>query len=417
MQNNISVIFNTAAQLFAKAISVSSNALVMILILRGYGVTGAGEYTKALSYIALFYFLCDFGLNAIAVRIATEGKKTHIFSHLLIVRLAGSVILTFIALAILPFLPYDASTGIGYSPLTTGAIIVLTPTILLYAVQLSMNAFFQYSERFDKAAIATSIGSITSLSLFYIAVVFHWPFILAMIAYCVGYAVVASLSWMFSRLPLAFPSRGEWTTLLIGALPLGAILFLNLIYSKGDIFILTSYRSTQEVGYYGLAYKVFEVLLTIPTFFANSFYPVLLRLLNAKDAALHNQINKSAKLLLAASIVICIVGFTLENYLGFIDPAFTNAIPLLRILLLSLPFFFLSSLYQWLMIATKQYWALLSVYTIAMIIGISANLFFVPQYGATSSAIITCVVELLVFLCTYYLSTQFLRAYSNRHTV
>ena len=417
MTTNLSVFSNTAVQLFAKAITVLSNIFVMILILRGYGVAGAGEYTKALSYVAVFYFLCDFGLNAIAVRLATEEKNTTVFSHLLVVRTVGSLILVFIALAILPFLPYDVSTGIGYSPLTMGAIILLIPTIILYGLQLSTNAIFQFTMRYDKAAISTIIGTLTSLALFYIAVTFQWPFVVAMIAYGVGYGVMAFVSLLLARISITIPSREQWTRLLFGAFPLGTILFINFIYSKADIFILTGYRSTEEVGYYGLAYRVFEVLLTIPTFFANSFYPVLLGLISSKSTDLHQHLTKYSKLLLGSAVGIGILSFVFQDYLTFIDPAFAQAIPLFRILIFSLPFFFLSSLYQWVLIATKQYGLLLLIYAIAMTLGVSMNLFFVPRYGAMASALITCAVEIIVFFSTYYLSKQFLQHHKPHGTV
>ena len=55
-------------------------------------------------------------------------------------------------------------------------------------------------------------------------------------------------------------------SLFIASFPLGLTLLFNVVYFHIDSIILTFTRTSAEVGIYGLAYKIFELPLVLPTF-------------------------------------------------------------------------------------------------------------------------------------------------------
>lgn len=211
-----------------------------------------------------------------------------------------------------------------------------------------------------------------------------------------------SAAWLLSsryrtKLTLVFPRLFyEGKALFVRSLPLGVTLLFNLIYFRADIFLLTLYRSTEEVGVYGLATKVFELPLTIPIFLMNAVYPILLKLTVKSEKM--EAIKKTLIVLLGLSLVVTLAGFILAPFFILIKEEFIASVVPFRVLLLSLPVFFISSLYMWVFIAEGKRWRLSAIYGSGMILNILLNLIFIPRFGIMAAAVITGVSELYILI-------------------
>jgi O-antigen/teichoic acid export membrane protein len=82
---------------------------------------------------------------------------------------------------------------------------------------------------------------------------------------------------------------------------------------------------------------------------------------------------------------------------------FAACIPVLRVLSLGLPFFFLSSLTMWILIARKKQMLLAFIYGFSMIVNMSLNVLYIPKFGYMAAAWITVASEALVlFMSGFY---------------
>jgi len=70
----------------------------------------------------------------------------------------------------------------------------------------------------------------------------------------------------------------------------------------------------------------------------------------------------------------------------------------LRILSLSFPIFFLTSILQWVLIIKNKKTGLLFIYLFSMVINVILNLIFIPTYGYIAASIITDISEGVVLL-------------------
>ena len=192
----------------------------------------------------------------------------------------------------------------------------------------------------------------------------------------------------------------------MAALPLGITLLFNQVYFRIDSFVLALTRSTAEVGLYGLAYKVFELPLVIPTFFMNSVYPLLLV---EQTPNFKKILRKSFFVLLIISFLSLVIFWFAAPLLIYIRPEFAESIPLLRILTLGLPFFFLSSLVMWALIALGKQLVLAGIYGSLMITTILLDILVIPKFGATGAAWITVGSEALVLIASGVALRRFLR--------
>jgi len=399
MGNKKVIALNTASQVVGKIITSSTTFVISILLAQALGAEGYGDFTKVTTLVAFFYLLSDFGLNTAYLELS--DKKEAPFT-LIVIRTLLSCLLIVFLLTSLSFLP--GSETQGYTPVVKFGIVLFSISILLQSLITTANAFFQKNLRYDLATYSLVTGSLTSLLSVFI---FSFLHIEGIIVYIIAF-LVGSFTTMVSALFLAKHILPEFSffydkTLakhMVGiAFPLGLTLLCNVVYFHADSIMLTLFRTTKEVGIYGFAYKLFELPLVIPTFFMNAVFPLLLISTKSGDmTTFKRHIRQSAVLLFFTSISLIVIGYFVSPIIALVNSDFKESILPLRILLLSLPIFFLTSLSMWALIALKKRSQLLIIYFISMIVNITSNYICIPLYGYLASAWITVVSESLVFI-------------------
>lgn len=428
------VAWNTGSQLVGKVVGSGAMFFVSILIAREFGAQGYGDFTKITTFIAFFYLLVDFGLNAVYLRRQTGNNKQKTvngkadWATLLGMRVAGGIVLMFVAIAILSFLPQRDTQG--FTGLVRLGIILFSPTILIQGLIVSANAIFQKHLRYDLASLAIAAGNIVTVALvaFTIYGLSSRIGILGVTtSLLVGLSVTGMVSFIFVRhlerhAQISF-DRKTAKILFMASLPLGITLLFNQVYFRIDSFVLALTRSTAEVGLYGLAYKVFELPIVLPTFFMNAVYPLLLVKQMTQDVGRRTYetkklLKKSCIILCLMSVVLCLTFWLAAPLLAVIRPEFTESIPLLRVLTLGLPFFFLSSLMMWALIALGKQIVLAVIYGSLMIVTVLLDILVIPTFGAIGAAWITVGSEGLVLLLSAgYLWSLFRTIDTDRHNV
>ncbi|MCL5019001.1 MAG: flippase [Patescibacteria group bacterium] len=399
------IVFNTFAQFFNRFAIAGSAFLVSLLLARYFGARGFGEYAKATTFIAFFYLFADFGMNAYVLREITHNpdREKEIVGNLFGLRLIVGVILTLLSFLVTFILPYDSLRNEGFTPVSKQAIMVLSILVLYQAFLNTTNVIFQKHLKYAQSTLASIVGSLVTLVAVVIFLYFRSSLPIVLFGYSIGclFSSIILLNFvkkLFIHFTPLFNWR-EYKNIIFRSLPLGLTLVFNLVYFRADVFILTLFRTTTEVGTYGLAYKFFEFPLALPTFFANSLYPILLN--RVKDKELFKETIIKAGLFLLGLSVIVLLGFYIgAPLLVFIRKDFYPSIEVLRILSLSMPVFFLSSLSMWIMITFGKNKQLLIIYFLGMIINIILNLIFIPFYGAGAAAIITLISESLILIAS-----------------
>lgn len=356
------------------------------------------------SYAALFYMAADFGFNGIVLRQAggEAGELKPRFRSLLGLRILYSLVLIFISLALLSFLPY--------SPILKLATIVTVLTILTQAVFTTANLVFQFKLRYDLSVVAAVAGSLLNLAIIYLLVQGELSLLAVAGSYVVSGGVMAIIALGLARTLIGsfspdFNAR-QWGSIVLTTLPVGLTLVFNLIYFRADVFILSFFKSPSDVGIYGSAYKIFEVLLVLPVFFMNALYPYLVSTYEGNRDRFRQMVRWSIVGLTGTSVFGAALGIMLAPKLvGLIyGDSFGETVLPLQVLLASVPIYYLSSLYMWLLILLRRQKTMALVYGMGMMLNIALNIYFVPIYSYVAAAIITGVSEAVILLLTFYLS-------------
>lgn len=402
----LSIFKNTSFQIVGKIITSASTILATIIMTRSLGVDGYGDFTKALSIIAIFYPIVDFGFNAVTLKYFTKNpnQTKEILEKLLVTRVLFSFAVIFLILLITIFLPYSPDTHLGFNSLVKLAIVVASFMVICQAVFVTFNSYFQYKLRYDQSAIASSLGSITSI-IFILIFAYIYPSILTMVAAnIIGSVAMVIISYFMIRrfLESINPKFDFDFSLKIfrNALPLGLTLIFNLIYFRADAIILSATRPTSEVAYYGLSYRVFENVLVIPIFFVNSIYPLMLKSIKNNIEKFKNFIKMSAIVLLASSIILSIIFYYSAEWIMLLigGSDFLEAAAALKILSISIPAFYLSALTMWLLVVFNLQKILILIYGFGAVLNIILNLIFIPKFGYISASIITGVSESIILI-------------------
>src|SRR3990172_3823142 len=305
------VIFNTSAQIFGKVITASTTLLITLLIGRTLGPSGYGEFTKIFVFIGYFYTFCDFGFNNIYIKLA-QKNAIYLLRIIVGIRLIFAAVLFLTAVIISFFLPYDPQLAIGFSPLVKTGIIIGSLTIFSQALFTTANAYFQKILRYDLSTIAAIIGYSAILAVTVIVTFTEAGILGYVFSYVAGGVVLVACAYF-----LIFKNSGKiiyplFTKLVSQKLirlsyPVGIALVFNLIYFRIDVFILANFRSSYEVGLYGLAYQFFEAALAVPIFFANAIYPLLTKLYRNNKSEFNKQVRIWFLILSLSSILLAIL--------------------------------------------------------------------------------------------------------------
>lgn len=392
---------NTISQLVGKMVSSLSMIILSFFIARQYGSVGYGDFIKVTTYVGFFYLLSDFGLNAIYIQemMGNRGKGDRgvLWRTLFGLRLFIAFVLMSVAIIIMFMFPQGNDSG--YTPVVRTGVYLLIPAIVLQAIITSSNAHFQKLLRYDLAAQAQSIGSVIMVVVAFMLVSLSFlnGSILGVLAMLCGSLVTATVSlWQIRQLIFSVHpifDISQYRLLLKRTYPLGLALVFNLVYFHADSVILALTRSTNEVGVYGLAYKVFELPLVLPIFFMNAVYPLLLKVQQRRNVFI-----QSLLFLVVSSLCLAVGLWFGAPIVTLVKPEFVQSIAPLRVLVLGLPLFFVSGLYMWFMISQRLLTSLFMIHGMAMVVNIAANIVFVPIYGYMASAWITILSESMVLI-------------------
>lgn len=413
-----SIASNTIFQILSRVVTALVTLIATPLITSAFGRSGYGEYQMILTYVTLFWILTDFGLNAVIVRemAAEEKGQQKFFSGLLTLRTLLGGLLTALAVLMMPFLSYPAVVKLG--------ILIGSLTIFFQGLMGAPHAVFQVKLKYDRLLFSTVIGSLVQLFLI-ILVVYKKLGVLGLAwAFAIGYAVAGFATLMLVRrwVKIAFIlSRDFLWPLFLRSLPFGAALLLSLLAFKMDAILLAVLplpqllgtgqllTNAEAVAVYSLPYRIFELALAAPTFFMNVLYPLLVRVFQSDRLRFTRVIKQILIMMVTGSLLgLAVVWVVAPFAIHFLakTSGFEDSIAVLRILMLSYPLFFVSSLLMWLILVFQRQFDLIWVYGAALLFNSVANLVFIPKFSFWAAAWITNATEVLILILLVWFAAR-----------
>lgn len=178
------------------------------------------------------------------------------------------------------------------------------------------------------------------------------------------------------------------------ALPQAGVLVLGVIYFRLDTFLLSFLSSDAEVGLYGVAYRVLEVLIVVPVYLMTTLFPEVAR--QRPHAARLNEIVQgafSSVVLAGVPLVIVFAAFAEEIVAVAGGPRYADASPVLRVLVVAVAILFVNTVFFQSLVALNRQRNLFMLLLGVLVGNVALNLLLIPPLGAMGAALALVVTE------------------------
>jgi O-antigen/teichoic acid export membrane protein len=401
--------FNTAAQLVGKGASTAIGVLIVGLLTRYLGQDGFGAYSTANAFLQIFTLFLDLGINVTFVALLGEhaddpAYEKRCVSALFTLRLISAGALTILA----PLFGWLSP----YPPEIKLAIIALTGSLLFPGLTQMVTGVQQRHLQTQVGAIGEVVGRLVLLIGIFIARASGWGLVPIMWFVSLGSAANFFLNIWFTRPHGLFRWNWDvafWKSTLIRSWPIGVSIFFNLLYYKGDTLVLSFTRTQAEVGIYSAAYRVLEILITVPFMIAGLMLPLFSEAWGKGDKARLAHLTKesaSALMFLIAPMVMGTLVLADRIMLLVAGPDFAASAGVLRVLIVATGIIFMNVIYAHVVVAIQAQRQMLPIYILtALGIGVG-YLFLIPRYGLWAAAWLTVASEVLVTTGSYVVASR-----------
>ena len=265
-----------------------------------------------------------------------------------------------------------------------------------------------FQKRLATAKLA--LGEVAGRSLLFVGVV---------LASVLGYGLMAvivllvlgnllqfaiTLAALRSLLPLRLSFDWPvWREIARETWPIGVTTALNLVYLKGDVVVLSLFRSQAEIGLYGAAYKILDVVTVIPMVFMGLTMPILAAAWSAGDRALFSRrLDRAFGFMTLLALPLAFGAWAVGSDLMVLiaSAEFRESGAVLSVLMLGAAMVFWGGLFGHAIVSLGLQRKIIWAYAADAAVSFGLYFWLVPDYGNTAAAWITVFSEAFIALAT-----------------
>lgn len=389
-----SVLANLSWIVFANIIVKPMWFFFLIFSARILGPEDFGKFNFALSFVLIFSILYELGMDLFTVREVSINKQQS--SHLL----GNSLLLKAILIPIVASLIILIINLLGYSDVTIKAVYWSILYILFITTANYLRSFFRGFEKINYEAITIFIEKIILCLLGGFALVFNSGVLEFLKLLALGSLMSFIFTAMILFIKLVKPDFSFdfrlMKEILKKAMPFALMNIFILIYFRIDMVMLSLMQNETIVGLYSSSYRIMEMLLVIPAIIMIPIYPAMSRL-TVKDRAKFRELSQaSVKGILLVSLPVTLIIFFLAFQfmrLFYGNSDYLSATGALKILVFSLPFNGLTTVFATMLAANNKQILTTRNTAICAVFNIVLNIILIPKYSFWGAAIATLATE------------------------
>lgn len=399
------VAWNTTVQIGGRAVGLLASIAFNAILVRHLGIATYGQFVAASAYVGLFMILGESGLYMVAVRRAMQEpeRRAQVLGNALALRLLWTIVPLSIAFGLAQVIPEERFHVYDRNVKLTIGILALNE----YARLLSqfLTAVFRMHLRMELSVLG-EVGSRVLVLLGILLVADRGGGMRSVaIALVVANAANLAYQWLMSqRLERFRPQlQSEVVKKLLGeAVVVAGVLVMSMLRTQIGVLLLSLQRASEDVGIYGVATKVHDVVITFPGMFAAILFPLLSRLASEDHARLGRFFQRTFDVMMLAGVGLSLTVVVLAPQFAAILGEPRAAAPM-RLLALAYPSIFLGMTYAHLVLALGRQAMLLRLYTLLAVVTVVINALLIPRYSYWSVAAVSVGMETLVLfsLATY----------------
>lgn len=404
---------NTLVQIAGKIVSTILGLFSLALITRYLGQTGYGEYTTITTFLTFFATIADLGLTLITVQMISgeRNDENKILNNLFSLRLVSALFFIGLAPISVFFFPYNLTIKIG--------VLIAAASFIFPALNQVIIGLFQKKLSMEKSALAEVISRVALL----VGVIITEKLNLGLTGILIVTVASGLVSFLlhyifaikFAVIKFEF-DLSLWKKIIGRSWPLAVTIILNLIYLRADTLILSLFKGPEVVGLYGAAYKILDVLTTIPFMFAGLILPILTAAWAGNNQDYFKKTLQRSFDFMAIAAIPLVVG---TQFLGrpimiFVAGSdFAAAGDILKILIYAVAAIFLGAMFSHAVIAVNRQKKMIGFYVFTSISALAAYLYLIPKYSYVGAAAATIYSEVMIAIFSAYCIFKYTRFLPN----
>lgn len=395
------IAYNTLLQTAAKIASTLLAVIAFGLMTRYLDQEGFGAYTTITAYLQFFGILVDMGLSVIAIQLISEIGHDHTknFNNIFTIRLLSCIVIYGIAPLIVLLFPYSHAIKVG--------VLIMAPSFFLSSMIQLSTVVYQVRIKMFVPTLADIISKVFLIGGIAIAARMDWGLAGVLLVILCNNAIQWSVLF-FSARQWAWPRLSFdwhiWRLVYDRTWPIALSILCNVIYLRADTLILSLTRTQAEVGIYGAAFRVVEVLMTFPIMFIGLTLASFARAWSSGDTKLFARYFQKTFDVMSLTAFPLVVGtlFTGQAVMTLVaGSSFAESGALLKLLILATGAIFFGSLFGHLINIIHEQKKMLIGYFAVACLAVICYVLFIPRFGYWAAAGITIGTEVLIALVGY----------------
>ncbi len=397
-----------------------ANVLIFIVIGRLAGPDQAGIFSLATTYLLIVTTVMR-GLDDLLIRQVARDpdRAAKYFGNFLLLRI-------FLSATLYAVLIFIVQHVLNYAATTTAPIVILTISVLPDSLAFVGQSILLGQRRFGAPAaiqggtnlLKMVVGIFVLLrggSLMDIAWLWLVGSLLGMIVLL--FVAAKQVGWLRRTDWLDFgPLKAHWRA----ALSFSAITVLTALDSQTDTVLLSVFRGEADVGWYNAATTITFSLLMLAQAYRFAVYPLMTRYAQEAPEKMAMLFRKSIHYMgvIAMPMVAGIFLLAPQIVELVFGAKFIPTAPVLRVLVVSLLFFFVGEPCNRLMLVKDRQRVLVGLLAVSAPLNVVLNLILIPRYGAVGAAFARTISTGVFFTLNFsYILRNLIQSFSLKSLI
>lgn len=401
MESRIShkIATSTLFQFGGKVLGTLFGLISILLITRYLGVEQFGDYSMVIVFMNIIAIVADLGLYIYLVNEISRSTKEYsdevLAGNVFTLRLASVVVIWALTPLLVWVLHYKTEILVG--------VFLISLAIVFQSLVQVLVGVFQKNFDTRHIAIGEIIGRVAQIAFLALVVVFDWGLYGILGAIVLGSVPYFLYVWARANRLIKIRLQIDlllWRKIIGYTWPVALSIFFNMIYFKLDSFFLYRFRGEYEMGLYGAAYKVLEILISFPAIFAGLITPLLSVAAYQNWDTFRKVIQKGFNVMLSFALPVVVSALILAERVVVLvsGEAYRPAGAALRLLALAVGAIFIGNMFANAIMAIKKQKAMLWGYAATAAVSLVIYLLLIPRLGYMGAAIGTIVSEVMIMV-------------------
>jgi O-antigen/teichoic acid export membrane protein len=385
---------NSAAVLAAQIISKLGTFVTFLIVSLSLPLQQLGSYTLVLAVGEIFSSVASFGIDQILMRMLaredTRSARKRLLRDAVVLKLVCSLIAGGVALA--------ALLWIGVAQDLLWGVSIVMADVVLANVAASLTSY--YRARLDSRTPAVAQGITQML---YVAALLvcamrgvSWLVLLDLLLCSDALLCLLLARKLGSQLgPIVLREPARHRELFAEAVPLGIVAVGVLLYTRLDTVLLAHWRGSEQVAYYGIAYKLTEAPLAVAATIAVTALPMLSAWSMEHPDRVRGAIQRALRYSYAVTLLAAVTlsFFSRELIAALYGSRFASAAPAVAVLVWGTVAMASNIVTAAVLTALGRQRLLTPLVVLNLALNMALNLWAIPHWGFFGSAVATTATE------------------------